>query len=370
VPSVLSLPQRKNDFLVLVKNLCDIYLEVSDEFVLQNIAVSLSSLSQEGHTRAADARLQLQRVASTLSGRLIKLLAESENHAASPKKNLSGKAKKRKRSSDDSLSSDGSDEELDSESGDVEYAISLCLRRLRVLSKRCNLSELLDDSAADDDSVEGTVGDLCDAIVTGIEKRLKERAVKVETTNEDDDDDPNVSIPEIWKSGNQCTHEMVASSVEDSLSLLLSITAWKFRMAQNEDSTIFQDDEDTTMEDEVDETDEYGVVRHREQLFAILVLCFEQFLPPVADPLEDEPVYSKEHIAFADRVQDRACQIAGDLRCLFPKELADAASPWLRACALTDDQNLAGGLVRYLRSKEEQVRSFAVIILDAITVYF
>lgn len=367
MPSVLSLPQRKQDFLALVKNLSDIYLESSDEYVLQNVALALSSLSQGGHTRSADASLQLQRIASTLSERLIELLAESGNKGASSKKTSkksSRKSSKRKRGSDDSLSSDDSDDDDELDSNDVEYSISSCLRRLRVLSKRCNLTELLDDAAADEDASANTVSDLCGAVVTGIEKRLKDRAVKVEQEEDgDEDDEPNVSIPEIWTEGDKATHDVVASSVEDALSLLLSITAWKLSMAEAEDNLVLQDD-DIAMEDEEDgdgdDSDKYGVVRHRDQLFALLVLCFEQFLPPVANTSEDEPLYSNEHVTFADRVQEHACQVAGDLRCLFPKEWADASSPLLRSCALTDDQSVAGGLVRYLRSKEEQVSRFYI----------
>jgi len=378
VPSVFSLPQRKNDFLALVKNLCDIYLESSDEYVLENIALSLYALSQGGHTRASDARLHLQRVASTLSGRVIELLEDSKDEETGSKRKSSAKPKKsskrRRKNDEDSLASDDSDDDddIDSESRDIEYAISSCLRRLRVLSKRCNLSELLDESASEDDSAAGTVGDLCGAVVTGIEKRLKERAVEVEAPADGiENDEPIVSIPDIWKSGDQAVHDAVACSVKDSLSLLLSITAWKLTMAQKEGNIILQDDEDIVMEEdeEGDDNDMFGVVRQRDQLFAMLVLCFEQFLPPKEDLSEDEPMYSKEHILFADQVQEHACQITGDLRCLLPKEWSEASSPLLRACALTDDQSLAGGLVRYLRSKEEQVSFSRAIVFDRDTAF-
>ena len=344
--------------------MCDIYLESSDEYVLQNIALSLTSLSQGGHTRSADVNLQLQRVASTLSERVIELLTASDEAkaAAGTKKRKSPKkSSKRKRTSSKSLSDDSDasdeDEDKDSESNDSEYAISSCLRRLRILSKRCNLSELLDESASDDETVVGTIGDLCDAVVTGMEKRLKERAIKLDSLNGgDDDDEGNVEIPETWKSGDQSIHDVVACSVRESLSLLLSITSWKLLMTQKEEMMIMLHDEDILIEpEEGDETDEHGVVRHRDQLFALLVLCFEQFLPPFGDPSEEESMYSKEHVAFSDQVQTHACSIAGDLRSLFSKDWAEAAHPLLRACALTDDQNIAGGLVRFVRSKEAEV---------------
>jgi hypothetical protein len=216
----------------------------------------------------------------------------------------------------------------------------------------------LDESASDDDEmVVGTIGDLCDAVVTGMEKRLKERAIKLDALNgADDDDERNVEIPETWKSGDQSIHDVVSCSVRESLSLLLSITAWKLFMTQKEYEMIIADDEDILMEpEEGDETDKHGVVRHRDQLFVLLVLCFEQFLPPFGDPSEEESMYSKEHVAFSDEVQTHACSIAGDLRSLFSKDWAEAAHPILRACALTDDQNIAGGLVRFMRSKETEV---------------
>lgn len=362
----------------LVKNLCDIFLESSDEYVLQNITLSLSSFAHGGYTRSADVNLHLQRLASTLTGRVIELLTDSdESQAAGTKRKSSKKSKrssKHSRGSDGSKASDASDddedEEMDSESNDAEYAISSCLRRLRILSKRCNLAELLDDNASEDDeSVAGTVGGLCDAVVTGMEKRLKERAVKVEklTEDADDDDEPNVEVPEIWKkSGDKSIHEVVSCSVKDSLSLLLGITAWKLSMAQKEEKMVAQDDEDIFMEqeDEGDETDKHGVVRHRDQLSAMLLLCFEQFLPDIADSSEEELIYTKEHIAFADEVQAHACQITGDLRSLFFKEWTNSAHPLLREYALTDDQNLAGGLVRFLRSKEMEVSGFFICVVN------
>lgn len=86
MPSVFSLPQGKSDFLALIKNLSDVFLESSDEVVLQNTALSLVSLSRGGHTRAADVRLHLQRVASSLSVRAMELLASEPDKGAGTKR--------------------------------------------------------------------------------------------------------------------------------------------------------------------------------------------------------------------------------------------------------------------------------------------
>jgi cohesin complex subunit SA-1/2 len=368
VPSVFSLPQRKSDFLALARNLSDIFLESSDESVLQNTALSLVSLSRGGHTRAADARLHLQRVASSLSSRVIELLASEPGKEAGRKgksQHALKKSSKRRRSSNVSTSShssassnDSKEDEVSSESRDVEYAISLCLRRLRVLSKRCDLCELLDGELSHDKSAVQTIDDLCDAVVTGMEKRLKEREIVVDDTS--GDYGPRVTVPDIWHSGHQSSHEVVACSVKESLSLLLSVTAWKLCLAQKDDGILVRDDEDLTsdLDQHSDVIDKYGLLVHRKQLITLLVLCFEQFLPPDANPEDNEWAYSMEHVAFADLVQAHAGQVSGDLRSLFMKEWTKAASPLLRECALTDDSPLAGGFVRYLRSKEEKVSHF------------
>jgi cohesin complex subunit SA-1/2 len=378
VPSVFSLPQRKSDFLALVKNLSDIFLESSDESVLQNTALSLVSLSHGGHTRAADARRYLQRVASSLSGRVMELLASEPDKEAGTKRKSQHALKtssKRRRSSMASTSSQSSassndinEDEVSSESRDVEYAISLCLRRLRVLSKRCDLAELLDDELSDDDSAVQTIDDLCNAVVSGMEKRLKEREIVVDATS--GDYGPRVTVPEIWDSGDQSSHEVVACSVKESLSLLLSVTAWKLWLAQKEDGILVQEDEDLTsdLDQHSDEIDKYGVLAHRKQLITLLVLCFEQFLPPDANLEDNEWAYSKEHVAFADKVQAHAGQVSGDLRSLFLKEWTKAASPLLRECALTDDSPLAGGFVRYLGSKEETVSHFRNIGFELVCI--
>ena len=376
VPSVFILPQRKSDFMALVKNLCDTYLDSSDEAVLQNTALSLVFLSKGDHMRAADARIRLQRMTASLCERAMELLAKEASKKAGTKKrkspNVEGKSSKRRRKSRDSVSSEGSastevsdDNDDDAESRDVECAINLCLRRLRVLSKRCNLVELLKDNMSDGHSI---VDELCDAIVVGMEKRLKEREIIVETTM--DDEDPKIVVPEVWRSGDQSVHQAVAFSVKESLSMLVSIAAWKLRMAQDEDGILVKEDENLMPEEELDlsDADVHGVLRQRDQLITLAVLCFEQFLPETSHE-EAESIYSKELVAFADSVQNDAAQTTGDLRSLFQKEWADAASPFLRACALSDDSHLIGGLVRYFRSKEEEVRIWNDVTLITQTAF-
>ena len=48
--------------------------------------------------------------------------------------------------------------------------------------------------------------------------------------------------------------------------------------------------------------------------------------------------------------------MASDVRCLFPKEYADAASPILHSFAFREDGKFIGAYVRFLESKEHHLR--------------
>ena len=119
VPSVLSLLKCKKDFSNIVKNLSDTYIESSDESVLANAALSLASLTRGGHTRAVDARDHLQRVASSLSERVLELLAAEPEKPAGTKRKSRGpsrRSSKRMRSSDASASTASSSQSVEVES--------------------------------------------------------------------------------------------------------------------------------------------------------------------------------------------------------------------------------------------------------------
>jgi len=351
VPAIFSLPQRKTDFIAVVKNMTETFLESSNEEVISNIAQSLKFLAQGDHVRSKDVHLQLQSLASSLSNRLVELLDLSTSISDEGKLQIANKRKKKKKvarsskgqgqpSRADQRSLTSSDKEHVHDKGeqsaeqDIEYSIFLCLKRLRILSKRMCFVDLLkiEDSLS--------IGALCNKIVEAISNRLKNRQV----ITSDEEAIPTFAVPEIWKDSPKGIHLVVAKQITEGLDFLLAVTLWSRK-------AILHQDDDESDED----IDDLPVVLQRDKIVALVSLCFEQFLP-LNEGVELEDKYSNEHIAFSDHVQSTAAQVMSDLRALFPREWADATSPSLRAMALTDDQQLAAGFVRYFRSMEEHLR--------------
>lgn len=378
VPSVVSLPSKKNEFKALTKTLVDTFLDASDDTVLQNVAMSLSFLAREGHVRSKDADLQLQRLASTLCDRVIQMLGEDGNikdrdDASMQKEGSKAKARRSRRSPRSSISSDATDEPDDEESKssaekDREYAISVGLKRLRVLAKRLNVAKLLASKKGHPVTIE-TVRNV---VVAGVERRLRERQVVVVEKakrgennkgaenddgedEDDDDDDVEYKVPEVWKEMDASVHAAIAESIQETLDFLLATTAWSLKEALDQDPVRRGGVKEDVEGDDDDDLEEHVVAKQRDQIAAILQLCFEQYVSKRQSV--DSETYSEEHLAFADSVQLHAGQAFGDLRSLFPKGWSDAASPLLRTCALTDDQDLVAGFVRYFRSKEDELRS-------------
>lgn len=60
MPSVLSLPTYKTEFLSLIERLSELYLEISDDQVLENIASSLAFLARGDNIRKAEVLLKLK----------------------------------------------------------------------------------------------------------------------------------------------------------------------------------------------------------------------------------------------------------------------------------------------------------------------
>jgi hypothetical protein len=339
-PSVLSLPSRKADFMSLVESLTELYQHANaTEAVLQNLATALIFLSQGEHVRASDAQLQLSQLVTDLSERLVTLMLDDEALEEPKKKAKKGHSPKAKKDDDD--------KPVDAK--DKEFTICVCLRRLRVLAKRMDLAQVLEEDVMDK---------LREAILDGMSSRLEARQIVVKEGSDDDSDGEGITIPEIWKDKNGAKlHEAFADAVKDSLHFLLASLAWSFLEAKEKDpiasADVNDDAHDEAMEDEDLDAEEHPVVQQRDQLMDFICLCFEQYLPTVED--EDE-LYTEDRIDFSSMVQTAACQTASDLRSLFPKEWAEAASPLLRVCALTDDKLLIGGCVRFFRSEEASLR--------------
>ena len=385
VPTVFSLPQRKGDFISLVKRLSDIFLQSSEETVLENVSLSLRYLSDGDHSRAPDGSLQLKNITQELRDRLVDLFADmtsdgSQSEASSKRmRRSSGKtpSKRRRGESPSSRTStvnvtDDEDDGIDESSTavEIEHGIYLNLMRFRILFQRCNLSPYLQDddgdASDDDDGVEA----ICSVIADGLAKRLNARkpsAAKDDVTEgESTVASTSTKHTSIWDKDEKNMAMITARAVEQGLKLIKTATSWKLHEVMEEESLVLDDDDDDIMEevndddDDDDESEDHIVLRLRDRAIALIELCYEQFVEdsPVGD--DDESIvthYTDDQKTFATYVQIVASRAATDLRSLFPKEWAHAASPLLRAFAIVNDGRLIGGFVRCLRSKEDMLRA-------------
>jgi hypothetical protein len=91
-------------------------------------------------------------------------------------------------------------------------------------------------------------------------------------------------------------------------------------------------DEESDMDDDED-VEDHVIIRLRNRLLTVLELCFAQYIPAADERDDDETTvkHSSAQLSFADFVQLSAGNVISDLRTLFPKEYAEAASPLLRS---------------------------------------
>ena len=109
VPTVFSLPQRRADFVNLVKHLCEIYLQSNDESVLYQNSLSIVFLCDEDHARSPEVKAAAKKKVSQLHGIMTPdLLSNSKSLI-----NCSI-----------------------SKEADTEYSLYLNLKRIKVLAKR------------------------------------------------------------------------------------------------------------------------------------------------------------------------------------------------------------------------------------------
>jgi cohesin complex subunit SA-1/2 len=326
VPSVFNLPSRKNDFNAVLENLSEVFLQSTDTTVLQNCSFAITSLAKAEHARSGEALLQLKKIVRSLRDRLLGLFED-----------------KATRHQDDGGTQDESEDDQLSPT-DTEHAIYLCMRRLVMLSKRWDLTVLLGEDG-DKSSGDNEMESLHVAVAEVVAKDLQARKVVIQEGEDDMNDSPE--IPEIWKSGSVQLHVMVAETLGQALSFLLSALAWRI----NREVALI-DPNDAPVEDDTD-AKEHIAVRMRDRLEKLVALCFDQYI----EKDDDFESYSPEHIDFATKVQMEAGHVAGDLRSLCPKAWSDADSPLLRSLALTEEGHLIGGFVRFLRSQEEKLRA-------------
>ena len=353
VPSVVSLPQRKKDFTSLIKNMSEMFTQLSDDDTLGNIAQSLTFLASGDHSRATDVQVQLERLTLKLTSRLEDLFAgDEESTVTSTKKRAKSSRKdsrsnKRRKTSESSTATTDIEDNKEDESPamSLEHSIYLCMKRLKILALRADVTKILNDGTGKHD-----IDTVRNIVVHGIESRLKERRmIREESTQDDETVHTIATIPEIWKmEDKKLTHGVIVGTIDEALGFLLTTTGWELKRAKEKDPVI-QGKADA---DEDEDLSDHVVVKYRQQMENLILLCFELSLP---EPDDDEE-YSEEQIVFSDRIQSIAARVQCDLRTLFPKKWVDAKSPLLRACALTQDILLVGGFLRYFQGREQFLR--------------
>jgi len=377
IPTVFSLPQRKQDYMALIKNLGEIYLSSSDDRILDNTACSIVSLCNGDHARVAESKAQLRKLIVELKDRVVELMSSDDatiatsavsvdplsDFASVRSRRRSSSAKKKTPASSKTpaslgLSSPASDKTSLTDEGsvpdaDAEYSIYLNLKRLKILMKKCDLSSFFDDRN-DVNQLEL----LCNFVSDGLKSRLRAcKPVDLRVGNADEETTVHklIDSPEVLGA--------IGKSVGEGLEFLLCVIAWFTHSTQVSENLVAEDDDliDKAMEEDDDNisVEDHVVLRLRKRLMTTLELCFAQYIPSTDDHDDDETSmaqHSEEQHSFADFVQLAAGKVTSDLRTLFPKEYADAASPILRSFALQEDGRLIGAYVRFLDSKEHLLR--------------
>lgn len=276
------------------------------------------SMAKGGHSRSDDALLILKEIAGTLRARLFDRLEAKAKHTKS-----------------DDEDSDDCDEMTQA---DLERSISLCLLRLGVLAKRWSIAGLLGDVESGDEELET----ISKAVENYLAAELMARQI-IYHRRETQGDADQVEVPKIWSSVVKDVHTAVAESVSEGLCFILAMTG--FRLKEE-----IQRIDDCDAEYEEEDIKNHVVLRMRDRMLNIILLCYEQFISP-----RDIGVYSEVHGEFSVAVQEHALRISGDLRVLFPRKWSKAKSQFLRSCALPDDSILVGAGVRFVRSQDFRV---------------
>lgn len=223
LPTVLSLPQRKQDAVTLIKNLGEVYLSSSDDKILFNTAHSMVSLSKGEHARVSEAKTQLRKVVVELRDRLCDLMAGDDATVATSAwsldksdltSNNSKKRRSRKKSSDNSAaSSQSSLTDGETAAADTEYSIYLNLKRLRCLAKRTDLSVFFGNG----DEIN-QLELLCNFVCDGINRRLrscKPLDIRIEGADEETTVQKLITSPEMLAA--------IGKSVQEGLQFVLSV---------------------------------------------------------------------------------------------------------------------------------------------------
>ncbi len=302
IHSVFSLPQRKKEFLSLLKQIGDLYLKSTDEAVLMQCALSLTHMTEGGHSRVTDAQNQVQKIIDGLNKKISDLVARK----------LSTGAKKKKGEVDQ----------------DSEFALGLALTQLRILAKRGDVAGMIGD-----DEIEDFIATLTECA----ESRIKGSKGANQTLKES-----SVVVTEIMSINLVFLGWKVASLHEGEDE--------KMREEQNEDMLALKGDDSDGEENDASNV----VVSIRDRL---IDLCYEAFelKPEGADWEQDK---DSEFMKFLSTVQKVACGTVSDLRSICAKGLKNAANKVLRAVALVDDSRLLNCLAKYIKSLDKSDSNF------------
>lgn len=233
VPTVFSLPQRKQDFMSLIKNLGEIYLSSSNNDTLDKTARSLSSLCRGNHARVTESKAQLRKIVVELRDRIVELMssddatiATSAMSVVNSESEFASKSSRRRSGRKTSPAAGASpatektsltdDDTRGSADVDTEHSIFLNVKRLRILAKRCNLSEFFDH--VDDTNNVNQLELLCNFVCDGLKSRLRACKPVDLRVNEDEETaaDKLIEDAEVLAA--------IGKSVSEGLQLILSVT--------------------------------------------------------------------------------------------------------------------------------------------------
>jgi hypothetical protein len=358
--SMLGLPSRKVDFQNLVKTLCQIYLDSTDEEILQNIAQTLSQWVEGDHTRVSEVKINLKRLSGALQDRLMELFRESDPQevASASQKSKASKSKASKRlsrkrrssSQTDGGSTVGSSTMFSaSPEADAEHSISLLMLRWDILLKQCQAKYLFEKAdGEDEDEIEGLFFTISEAMGKRLLDRMPTRDREID--DDDGDGDTAITTQTIWKEQDPEVHEAVATTIKRALRVMLIILSYELNDTLIDRKEFENADQQPSEDMEINEYN-FPVLKLRDNLVKLLGLCFDQHLPD-AEGVE----YTNEQHEFAESIQAGAGQVASDLRTLFPFDWSKAFDPVRRALALTNGEDftfLLSGFARWFMSRED-----------------
>jgi hypothetical protein len=363
--SVFTLVSRKKDLQNVMKSLCQLFLDSTDEKVLVNIAAVFSYWSEGDHARMPDIKAQLLRMSGVLQDRLMDLFRESEQDgikaSATPSKGRGKRKSRTPRTGESSLESASTTKDMFAPSPEVEteHALSLSLQRWKILLTACPPDIFFEsiksaDDDEDDDKKEDDLVVFFKTISEGAGKRLKERMPFRDTLDDETtvggESKSVMTIPVIWKSVDGTIHEEVAKTVKESLQVCLVMIAWKVEQILRQRSGDDLDDMDVDSEDI-----KTSILDMRKRLITLLGACFDQLLPSV-----EESENTEDQQIFASSVMTAASKVSSDLRSLFPDFWAHAEDEVISSLALTNQSGelsmIVAGNGRYFQEREKEER--------------